>query len=188
MDIGKNDPANKNMKIFLYFLIFAVTAFFVVTLFKKQMAGDKAPVSQAPKESGMTSKKEQKLIDERIALAKQGFSDALDGKISAVGADKKSLKVKPDASEQLDENKTMDVVITDKTKIIKSNMEYVPNKTGDKDDDSFIAKGKTETVGSNALQAGMVVQVQTAEMLEFKNQSSITAVQIVIVEQTQPRE
>ncbi|PJA86598.1 MAG: hypothetical protein CO141_03875, partial [Candidatus Moranbacteria bacterium CG_4_9_14_3_um_filter_42_9] len=102
-------------------------------------------------------------------------------------ADKKTIKVQPDESEQLEENKTMDVIITGKTEIIKASSEVVPNKTGDREE-KFIVKEKTETVGPDALQAGMVVQVQTAEMLEFKNQSSITAVRIVIVEQNKPQE
>jgi len=180
--MATTNPASRGLKAFLYFLIVAVTAFLIVTLFQKQMAGDKAPVNEAPKDSGMTSAEEQKLIDKKIELMKQGFSDALDGKISEVGADKKSLKLK------LDENKTMDVIITGKTEIIKASSEIVPNKTGDKDDDAFAFKGKTETVGPDALQAGISVQVQTAEMLKFKNQSSITAVRIVIVEPKPERE
>ena len=185
--MATTNPASRGLKAFLYFLIVAVTAFLIVTLFQKQMAGDKAPVNEAPKDSGMTSAEEQKLIDKKIELMKQGFSDALDGKISEVGADKKTIKVQPDESEQLEENKTMDVIITGKTEIIKASSEVVPNKTGDREE-KFIVKEKTETVGPDALQAGMVVQVQTAEMLEFKNQSSITAVRIVIVEQNKPQE
>ncbi len=180
--MGKSAGPNKTLKVALYVLIVVVTAFFVVALFKKQMTGDKKPDNQVPKELGMISGAEQKLLDKKIELMKQGFSDALDGKISEVGADKKSLKLK------LDENKTMDVIITGKTEIIKASSEIVPNKTGDKDDDAFAFKGKTETVGPDALQAGISVQVQTAEMLKFKNQSSITAVRIVIVEPKPERE
>jgi len=182
MDIGTSDKIDKKMKFFLYFLIFAITAIVIVTLYKKQMAGDKAPVNQVQKESGLTSAEEQKIINEKIELMKKGFSDALDGKINSIGADKKSLQVKPDESEQLAENKTINVIINDKTTIIKASTEFVPNKTGNKDDDAFSVKEKTETVGPDALQAGMVVQVQTAEMMEFKNESTVTAVRIVIME------
>jgi len=187
MDMGKSAGPNKTLKVALYVLIVVVTAFFVVALFKKQMTGDKKPDNQVPKELGMISGAEQKLLDKKIELMKQGFSDALDGKISEVGADKKTIKVQPDESEQLEENKTMYVIIIGKTEIIKASSEVVPNKTGDREE-KFIVKEKTETVGPDALQAGMVVQVQTAEMLEFKNQSSITAVRIVIVEQNKPQE